>query len=339
MKNLIRLLSLFILPAGLFISCDGEDTPAIEIEITADKTSIVANGTEVMTFTVKTTDGSDVTDQATFYVDNIQLTDNTFTTLKQGSFGCYAEYKGSKSSILYFSSSEVPVFVKNILIENYTATWCGYCPRVHDAIKDAMGSSSHIVPIAIHGSNDPYYFTSIGTLAGAYNVSGYPTAVIDRDYSWPYPEEFDGLSRALDKNAALGISISNSVSGTDIQSVVKVKFGKTFEEDLKIGVCLLESNLIYDQTNYYDDGRGDPIEDYEHDHVLRSYGTDLFGDAIIDATTENSESTLNITFDMTDYVTENCSVVAFVINEDGKVLNAQIAAYSETVDYELLTSK
>ena len=229
-------------------------------------------------------------------------------------------------------------YKKNILIENYTAVWCGYCPRIHDAIINAINTDTEnrIIPMAIHGSSDPYYFSSIGTLAAQFDVAGYPTAIIDRQYSWPYPEVYGGLDEALNNNSALGIAISSEISGSNIIADVKIKFGNDFTNSLKVIVCLLEDNLIEDQVNYYDDGRGDPIIDYVHNNVLRKFGTDLFGEEIPGSSTvKDAEYIKSFTFDGTGYIKENCKVIAFVTSGYG-VLNSQSVEADGTKDYEPL---
>ncbi|OFY04073.1 MAG: hypothetical protein A2W99_11045 [Bacteroidetes bacterium GWF2_33_16] len=320
----------------IFFSCE-EDSTIIKVTLEADKEYILADETETITFTLKTSDGEDVTSKAIFRVNGETLEGNVFKSNVVGSYFCRAEYKTGVSNDLAFEVNEVPIFTRNVLIENYTATWCGYCPRVHDAIIDALSEESRIIPIAIHGSNDPYYFTSIGTLATVFEVAGYPTAIIDRDYSWPYPEEFAGLNKALDKSAGMGLAINSEISGDNIIANVKVKFGRTYSEDLKLVVCLVEGQLIYNQTNYYSDGRGDPIVGYIHNNVLRKFETDFFGDAIPGTSTvKDNEFLKTITIDATGYIKNNCKIVAFVVSSNNKVINAQSCVSNGAKDYEVL---
>lgn len=319
----------------IFSSCDEEDTSVVKIYVQADKEFIIADGEEVINFTVTTEDGLDVTSDAVLKINGEILENNNFSTITIGAYYCNAEYKSAMNRVA-FDAREMAAYKKNILIENYTAVWCGYCPRVHDAIINAINIDSRVIPIAIHGSDDPYYFSSIGTLAGKFNVAGYPTAIIDRQYSWEYPEVYSGLSQALNNNAALGLAISSEISGSNIIADVKIKFGKDFSESLNLVVCLVESNLIHDQVNYYDDGRGDPIVDYVHNNVLRQYGTDLYGELIPSSSTlKDAEYIKSVTFDCTDYIKENCEVIAFVTS-DYEVLNSQSVEADGTKDYEPL---
>ncbi len=335
MKNFITLnvISLFLL---FIVSCDKEST-TVKITISTDKEFIIGDGVETITFTVTTEEGLDVTANCTFKVNGEAIATNSCQSTVIGKSNCVAEYETVESNKVKFNVKELPIFVKNILVENYTAVWCGYCPRVHDAIIYALGKSENVIPVAIHGSSDPFYFTSINGLKNTFGVEGYPTAMIDRYYSWPYPEEYLGLNTALNSNAALGLAITSEISGDDIIANVKVKFGKTFTNDLKIVVCLVESDLIADQTNYYNDGRGDPIKDYEHDNVLRKFETDLFGDAIPSAeTTKDTEYTKTYTFSAGSYVKDKCTIIAYVVNSNKKALNTQDVIVPGSQDYQLL---
>lgn len=329
--------SVFIAIAALaFLSSCSEES-AVNITVSADKESIVADGMEIITFTVTTDEGVDVTSESVIKVNSVQILGHTFSTSEVADYKCVAEYKSSQSAPINFTVKEAAIFIKNTLVENYTAVWCGYCPRVHDAIKDALEQDDRVIAVAIHGSDDPYYFTSIGTLASKYGISGYPTAMIDRSYSWPYPETFSGLANALDMNAALGLSIETEISGNNINADVNVKFGKDFNTGLKLVVCLVESGLIHDQVNYYDDGRGDPIPNYVHNNVLRIFGTDLLGDEIPEADIyKDNVYTKSISFNASDYIKENCKVVAFVVSEYGRTLNTQQVNAGSNKTFEMI---
>lgn len=332
MKKLTYVL-LCIIMCSVLMSCEEDET--VNITLSIDKESIVADGIDAITITVLTDGGIDVTSESTIRVNNEIFTTNTFTTLQTGTYGCVAEYKSETSNMVNFEVKEVPVFVKKTVIENYTAVWCGYCPRVHDAIVDAKMQDNNIISIAIHGSNDPFYFTSISTLASGFGVEGYPTAIIDREFNWPYPESFSGLANALAKNSAIGLSIDTEISGNNLNTDVKVKFGKNYSTDLKLVVCLVESGLIEDQVNYYEDGRGNPIADYEHNNVLRTYATDLLGDDIPSSeVVKDNEYSVSYTFDASNYNILNCKVVAFVVDDQNVSINAQEVVAGGNKEYD-----
>jgi hypothetical protein len=62
------------------------------------------------------------------------------------------------------------LFQKQVLIEDYTGTWCGNCARVAYAIERTKEASDRVVSVAIHHGNDPYDFDGIGPLKNLIEV-------------------------------------------------------------------------------------------------------------------------------------------------------------------------
>src|SRR5690606_22782994 len=101
-------------------------------------------------FTVVDNTGKDITDESTIYVDDTALTDNIFTTTTAGSIEAYAVY--DKDGETYTSETKIfdVKFTKRILIEDFTGTWCGYCPRVMYALENLANQTEDMVMIGIH---------------------------------------------------------------------------------------------------------------------------------------------------------------------------------------------
>lgn len=335
MKNLLKVCAYCMIAITMF-SCDDAENVKIEVAIMSDKQEIIADGSDQLVLRMETQNKEDVTAGGVFYVNSQEISGNTFTTLEAGIISCYAEYNGVRTNTIKVTVKEQPIFKKNIIVENYTATWCGFCPRVHDAIIDAVSSNDRVIPIAVHIYSDPFMFASYSVLTAEFGIEGWPTAMIDRDYKWPYPENEEGLEEALDYNSALGLAITSTLNDNQLSVDAKVKFGKDLSGDFKIVVCLVEDNLIYDQENGYDDGRGNPIPDYEHNGVLRAYGTDLLGDDIPSGqAVKDNEYVKSVSFDLSSYSSSNCKIVAFVVKND-QVINVRSAVANTSVTYEEL---
>ncbi|QKG79837.1 Omp28-related outer membrane protein [Tenuifilum thalassicum] len=231
-----------------------------------------------------------------------------------------------------------PKHVTNILIEDYTATWCGYCPRIHYAIKDVTSQNENIHALAIYQDSDKK-FQYFNQLASTFGVEGFPTAIVNRKATWDYPETLLSLSSYLNSRSPLGISIETSYNNTTASIIVKVEYAKNIEDPLKLVVCLTESKLIGEQANYYDDGNGNPIKDFEHNHVLRRVITELLGNDI--STQETLKDNIS-TFTFNDislesYNPANCEVIAFVTKANDKsVINVQGVKLGEIKDFQYL---
>jgi len=112
-----------------------------------------------------------------------------FTTLFLTSCGGSDEPGAGGSSTPAIDES-IPItgkFTKNVLIEDYTGTWCQFCPRVIYGIQKVEAENLKAFPVAIHrGSNgsDPYHFAAATDLENSIGLTGYPTAMLNRKTNW-----------------------------------------------------------------------------------------------------------------------------------------------------------
>jgi thiol-disulfide isomerase/thioredoxin len=349
-KNLILLLSAITL---VFSSCstDYEILKSYEaIILTADSSTKVIG--QDITFTVKDSEGNDLTADATIYVDGVALEGNTFTSATVGSFQVTAKYFTVISDPLmvnFHDGSEIN-FRKRMLIEDYTGTWCGYCPRVAWGIELVHEQNEDAVAVAIHrpSSNiaspvyDPYNFDA-SELENTLSAEGYPKGFLNRMTQWNFPEPENlnlvfGLTPV--KNQNRGLAITWSFQNGTINLDVNVMFSKNFSNNLKLVVYVVENGLIYDQHNYttYFDGE-DILVNYVHNHVLRACLTPILGEAIAGSeTTSGNVFTRSFSVGMPTSVSNpaNVEFVAFVIDENGNVVNVRKTGPGEIQDFEQL---
>ncbi|MFT5984888.1 MAG: thiol-disulfide isomerase/thioredoxin, partial [Planctomycetota bacterium] len=136
--------------------------------------TIIINGTkflrdQTVVFTLVNGEGEDITDEATFYVDGIGVSGSQFSSSTEGSFAVYAEYTAAGET---FSTEEksFEVFIpkRKVVVEDYTGTWCGFCPRVAAAILAVHEVTDFVTIVAIHktaaNSPDPMHFQDFETL-------------------------------------------------------------------------------------------------------------------------------------------------------------------------------
>lgn len=310
---------------------------------------------EVATFTVTGNDGIDYTDEASITLaDGTILTGNTYDTTTQGTFTFTATYNSFVSNETLINVLPSPVsFQKNVLIEDYTGTWCGWCPRVTYGIKLVEEETENAVPVAIH-VGDAMEVAGVGPLVSYFNPSGgYPFANLNRTTSWNYPEpnNIGQVINFTNGGADLGISINPTLTGNTMDIQIEVKFGIDYSlAELALVVYVLEDDLIYDQSNYtsgYSYGSADPLVNFEHDYVFRASLTDLFGDPIPQSsTTADNIFVQNITTSVPSNVSDsdNLSVVAIVVNSSGNgtpgssnsAINVRSAYFGETQDLQEL---
>ena len=241
------------------------------------------------------------------------------------------------------SAQALPVsgqFTKRALIEDYTGTWCGNCAKVAYGI-DLVFAQPQIkaVAVAIHNGNDPYHYTPFQPLKNLISPDHdleLPQARLNRTITWTDPDTnsqqvFDLTSA----NTGLGLAMSSTVTPTNINLTVKVEFAQNYS-DLRIVVLILENHLTYRQVNYSTYYGGLNIPAFDHNHVLRAPLTNILGDVLTEPTLSGETITKNYSVALpllTPYKNisnpANVSFVAFIVDQDNKVLNVRGAEANE----------
>jgi hypothetical protein len=229
-------------------------------------------------------------------------------------------------------------FQKRVLIEDYTGTWCGWCPRVAYGIQKVEELGIRAVPVAIH-NGDPMAWGTSSTWPQS--VNSFPTAMLNRLTLWSYPENTNTkqVKYLNGNNCELGLAMNSTVSGGNINLDVKVKFAKDYT-GLKLVVYVLEDNLVYNQTNYtsglYGSGNVNPIVNFDHDHVLRACLTNIQGDAILGTTTNGQTVTKNFSVPVPGNIfnVANMNFVAFVVDSNGSTINTRAANQNDNQSFE-----
>ncbi len=226
-------------------------------------------------------------------------------------------------------------FTKNVLIEDYTGTWCQYCPRVIYGIQKVKQENLKAYTVAIHRGSDPYNFAA-GALETSIGLTGYPTAKLNRKLTWSNETTTAEVKKQIKVNSDLGLALTSTVAGGNIDLAVNIKFDADLT-GLKLVVYVLEDNLFYNQTNstsYF--GGQNPIPNMEHDHVLRACLTDLVNGDALTGTTDGATITKNFSIAVPGNVADvnNMNFVAFVIDSSGKAINVRGAEPNETQTFQ-----
>jgi len=314
--------------------------PVTSIVLARNK-SEVALGDEV-TMSVVGNNGVNLTGESTYFVNGTEIVGNSYVTTSYGIDVLTATHET-------FESAEKTVLVgytKKVLVEDYTGAWCGWCPRVAYGIELVEDDTDDAVVVAIHrgsaaagGNHDPYNFPA-DELEDFVNLSGYPTARLNRIVEWTYPEP-NNVEQVLNLNgiSAAGLAINSSSAGGNLNVSVKVDMITGDVSDLKLVVYVLEDDLFYNQTNYTDYYGGvSTISNFEHDNVLRQTPTGVFGETVLasdmDSTSGYYEKDYNFAISADVENANNLSVVAFLVDANGLAVNSQEAAVGVNGDFE-----
>ena len=230
--------------------------------------------------------------------------------------------------------------VKKILIEDFTGHECPNCPAATDEIHRIMDLplyENKIISVVIHaGMFADFYETGLFQAdftneAGIeihdnFSILAYPTLSINRAEKTYSTSEWEGLiADALNTQQQLDIAIVNEYDTTtsELKTHVQLTFLETITEELNLSIFLLENKIISPQR----DNRleEDINETYEHNHILRTNISGIWGNAIDLSEIENNKivKSYSLDFDKEAWNINNCMVVAFVSKIDKTVLQAE----------------
>lgn len=304
---------------------------------------------QINTFTLyDVSTGEDISEEGTFYINGEAIVGNTFSSNTAGEYEVYAEYITENGEDLTTDSEDfsVVVPVQRALIEDYTGTWCGYCPRLQSVIGEVMEMTNLVSTVAIHKSSsdsnpDPYEYEFVDDLVDVYNPYGeFPKGLINRTISWDDNDPNTVLGY-VGGESNFGIAAKTRFSGSELS--IDVRVASTSElANKKIVVAAVENQLYHDQTSYLDNDptspwyqQGNPIPDYENNHVLRHAMTNIFGDPI-PATDALIDYKKSYSMNMNNYFEnpEDGEVVIFILDADGTVEQVIGLGLNETIEFK-----
>lgn len=301
---------------------------------------------QIIPFSVINDNGDDVTSLTTFYVDGQEISGSSFSSSDIGDFEVYGRYSENGVEITTNTESfSVIIPKRKVVLEDYTGTWCGYCPSVAGAIEDAHDVTGNIAVVALHetanSSPDPMHFDEVQAIQDQFGVSGLPAARINRTTVWADPYSTSDFTSMAGADTDLAIAMVSEISGSTLTVKVDVVYENGSVDGDKLVVYLLESGIIHNQTNYYNTdptspfyNLGNPIPNFVHNEVLRLSLSQILGDEIsATAALTESSKTYSVTIP-SNYITANLSLVAMVVSADNSARNAQIAHVSEDKAYE-----
>ena len=176
-------------------------------------------------------------------------------------------------------------FYHRSLYMDFTATWCGYCPMMATALKQAQTQMpGKIEALCIHGGGSALEFQPYRQLETSFGISGYPTGIMDARKKIPNYVETSAtarvITRALEEIEAAFPTVT-TVGMRSIFSVEKLKvdvylfFKKAGQ--YKVTVLLLEDGIVSPQSDY---AEGTTHQNYVHNSVARVALTSVLGESI-----------------------------------------------------------
>jgi thiol-disulfide isomerase/thioredoxin len=272
-------------------------------------------------------------------VDNQLINGNTISYDEIGSHDVSANYtidsQNYSTDLIVFNIVEP---INKVIVEDYTGTWCGYCPPVAHAIYELKEVYDNIISVGIH-NNDELTIDQESDLRSELGISGFPSARLNRTISWFDPYQISDVNSLLSEENNVAISIKSALENIDLEVNLRIVSNVELVNH-KLVIYLVESNLIYDQSNYFNYvedsyfyNLGNPIENYSHQDVLRKSITNISGNAL-DLIQPLTDYKFNFNVEISpDFVQENLAIVAMVVDSNNNAINSQFSEVNSFQDF------
>lgn len=371
MKKLFRLFSLFAFvgfASAMLLSCHGQSDDPIDMEVPegvlrifADKTTIAADGSDLVTFTVKF-GSEDVSNAKTLQlIRTCQGVEtlmpygvNSFSTVVPGEYSFKAEYYNAGK---YYTDNEVEVvakatqsggsakkYVQRVLGFQFTSVGCTSCPTLSANLKAVQNAlPGRLVPVSFHqdfGQTDPMTHPMTQAYYKLIKRQGLPqfnaNLIINDDYITV--AEYSAIVEMLDAvaehyPATCGVAVECSEIVDDAIKVA-VRVTSNIAAAYRYQIFLLEDGI-----NEYQAGAG---YDYIHNNVVVATSSDsVYGDRLNEGMA--FQSGVEVSAEKTIALPRGCNrdnlriVVAAFNSYDGGntyvVNNCTECAVGESVDY------
>ncbi len=231
---------------------------------------------------------------------------------------------------------------RNPVLEEFTGTWCPWCPCGHDIMEDIVTAIPNAIMIGYHGpanGSDPFSFFSGNSVIGMLSPPFWPSGTPDR-------------TGAPDSR---GLWMGQMTARNSVPATVAIDVGRTFNPFTRefnatidftaltnlngqymFTVILLESGMIWSQAgNSSCIGGGS----YVHNHVVRDMMNGPTGEEIVNGTWNmNDVITKTVTHTIPlpggtgpDMVWDNCDIVVMVTEAGSPLYNGEIQQAVEMV--------
>ncbi len=242
---------------------------------------------------------------------------------------------------------------RKILIEEFSGGNCAACPNGAAQIE-AMAElyGDQIVAVTMHSNDIPFIGSNVDgskydlrtetsdeVLTYLGGVAGIPAAVFNRTKfegearmtvgspgTWP-----SFIDKEFNKEPIVKLNTNLTYDNTTRELTIDVEVIPLVNQtgDFRIGALITESHIIDKQNN-----NGTIQDDYEHNHILRKYLTEIQGDPLTSSFETNAAITkqFNYTLPAEDnglWTAENCNVVIFVAETNSSDGTIQILQADE----------
>ncbi|MFT7613979.1 MAG: hypothetical protein ACI9J3_002960 [Parvicellaceae bacterium] len=248
---------------------------------------------------------------------------------------------------------------RTILMEEFTGSWCGFCPDGALILDDLITTyPGDVVGVSIHNADAMAFSDGIQT---GFNVTSYPGGMVNRTLvSGQAKEPFtrslweSEITNQLSSYTPVDVTLASTFNTTSRELTIDVTadFVDFASGDIRFVAMVVEDGVTgtgsgYDQVNYYSSagsasggtshphyGDADPIVGYIHDHVLRALPGGAYGNAGVISATVSPGANVSESFTYTVPATidaSNMKVIGFVAYYSATIGERSILDVAEVV--------
>ena len=224
---------------------------------------------------------------------------------------------------------------QNVLMEEGTGTWCGFCPYGADSLRAVIARyPGRVQGISYHGGSatEPMQTPSTSFWTNIIKLGGWPQGSVNRIVF--AGQSAPALNRSVWNEKVAEVlnthrsPISLSVLAKTYNPVskrttltVEVFFHRDLTLPIRLNVAQLQDQMNYTQSFYPATGGSEKLFPYYHDHVLRQMIPNDAGEVISSGVTVRSQATVTKTFEFysVDSTIETSRFVIFAHESDGTV--------------------
>lgn len=298
----------------------------------------------------------DVTDNPSVADATVGCTDPLATNYKSAATtdDCGCEYNYSSK----VATKNLPAsFKRYALVEEYTGTWCGWCPIGKENMEKVVSNYSAI-GVEIHFNDEMELKEEIYTpLKKIYGNPAFPTGMVNRQKSVigstiiMGAEDWEAnVKNWLSKgNSPIGIALESELSGNQLRVMVHLKFAEKLDGKYGLGIYLVEDKVVgYPQMNYLSRNaqfkeyaaynKPAEITDILHNGVTRAAiapitnGYDIPKAALQEGKIYNKLIEKTLTNAIAN--SANFRLVAFVLNEKNEIQNVKAVSLKSVGGWE-----
>ncbi len=305
------------------------------LEIKLSKQKLTADGYDrVQLSCIDAENKTDVTKNVEFYADNNKLEGSVFTTSKEGTYEISAKYGTATVPSVEVEAVSAFTPTPKLYVELFSAVWCPYCPN-GVFLLDELQDNKNVIAVNHHPSDrkfDPFYERDCEKLFHFLELKYVPRIVLDRDKSRVVkPKSVSQVTEQIPTKTKVGIAIASSVPEKEAEIKAYFRTKETIPNANYV-VLIVENNLPYDQRNIVKGDYPDPIKDYIHNNVFRSFSGDKLGESLVLSADKVTEKSLTMQLDE-KWNLENCEVIVFVTDENNVVMNVQKVKLGKEIGY------